>query len=135
MNMPILPPVPTANEALAHALVDMLPAARRTHEIPRTRPGGIPKANCHDMVDAWVATHPGTEAVRGWLAVMTDGPGWLFCAHSVVRQSDGALIDVTFSEAEPKLPFVPHPRSTGGFFSFLCANPPVHELRINMDPD
>jgi hypothetical protein len=40
---------------------------------------------------------------------------------------------VTFSDQEPALTFVPHPRASGGFFSVLCSASPAHELRITID--
>ncbi|HEX7906645.1 MAG TPA: hypothetical protein VF534_00950 [Paraburkholderia sp.] len=133
-NATILSTYPGGLETLARALVEALPAARRAREILRVRAAVAPKPNCHDAVDAWVGTHPGTQAVHGWLAVASGAPQLLFCAHSVVRNADGTLVDVTFSEQEPTLRFVPHPRAAGGFFSFLCAVPPTHELRINISP-
>ncbi|WP_143048452.1 hypothetical protein [Burkholderia sp. WP9] len=101
---------------LARALVGALPAAQMGREIPRVRPAVVPRPNCHDAVDAWVATHSETQAVQGWLALVTFGPQLLLCAHSVVRHADRGLIDVTFSEHEPALQFVPHPRAAAGFF-------------------
>ena len=52
---------------------------------------------CHQTVDAFAASHPGFHAVRGWL--VTPAPGvHMFHAHSVIRQPDGNLIDVTPGE-------------------------------------
>lgn len=101
---------------LARALVGASARCPTGREIPRVRPAVTPRPNCHDAVDPWVATHPESQAVRGWLAVVTDGPQLLLCAHSVIRLADGGLIDVTFSEHEPALPFVPHPCAAADFF-------------------
>ncbi|REG58837.1 hypothetical protein B0G80_1553 [Paraburkholderia sp. BL6669N2] len=37
--------------------------------------------NCHDAVDAWTATHAGTQPVRGWLVVETEGAPLHLVAH------------------------------------------------------
>ncbi len=121
---------PIGNESLATALVDGLAAARRARPIQHVRPAAQPRPNCHDAVDAWVATHTGTHAVRGWLAIELDGASVRFVAHSIVRNVDGMLLDPTFSEGEPGLPFVPHPRATGGFFSLLFRPGAPYELIV-----
>ncbi|MBN3785562.1 hypothetical protein [Burkholderia sp. Ac-20353] len=121
---------PIGNEHLAVALIDGLAAARRARTIQHVRPVVTPRPNCHDAVDAWIATHTGAQAVRGWLALELDGAPVRFIAHSLVRNSDGTLIDPTFAEGEPALAFVPHPRATGGFFSLLCRPGAPHELVV-----
>ncbi|WP_124890950.1 hypothetical protein [Burkholderia stagnalis] len=73
---------PAGHETLARALVEALPGAHHAREIPRVRPASVPQPNCHDAVDAWLATHPGTQAVRGWLGVLTVGPQLLRSANS-----------------------------------------------------
>jgi hypothetical protein len=94
------------------------------------RPAATPRHNCHDAVDAWIATHTGTQAVRGWLALELDDASVRFVAHSLVRDADGTLLDPTFAQGEPALPFVPHPRATGGFFSQLCRPGAPYELMV-----
>ncbi len=121
---------PSGNESLATALVDGLAAVRRARPIQHVRPAATPRPNCHDAVDGWVATHTGTQAVRGWLALEQDGASLRFVAHSIVRNVDGMLLDPTFAEGEPALPFVPHPRVTGGFFSLLCRPGAPYELMV-----
>lgn len=56
----------------------------------------VPKKNdCHNNVDYWVAHHPQTKAVRGWVFW---GPGadgrFNIMAHSVVDEY-GTLVDIT----------------------------------------
>lgn len=58
-------------------------------------------ANCHDNVDRWVRQKPGIVAVRGWVTVGTDGYSQTFLTHhSVVRDEDGDLLDITPLEDE-----------------------------------
>ncbi|MBS1164141.1 MAG: hypothetical protein H6R00_166 [Proteobacteria bacterium] len=52
-------------------------------------------AKCHDNVDQWVKLHPGSRAVRGWLAYVNYGVSIGYTAHSVVQGSDGSLFDLT----------------------------------------
>lgn len=59
-------------------------------------PDGDPTAsNCHSNVDRWVEAHPGTTAVRGWVAFASCGDATGLTAHSVVRDTDGQLFDIT----------------------------------------
>lgn len=53
-------------------------------------------AECHENVDHWVRHHPGYTAVRGWLAYASYGSNdFGYTAHSVVRDPDGKLFDIT----------------------------------------
>lgn len=53
-------------------------------------------ARCHENAVAWVARHPGWSVVRGWLHVFGDADsGAMFDAHSVVRDDNGRIWDVT----------------------------------------
>lgn len=52
--------------------------------------------DCHGNCEAWCERHPEYQVVRGWLCIPLDGLAYCrFLAHSVVRQPDGALIDIT----------------------------------------
>jgi hypothetical protein len=57
----------------------------------------IPKiSDCHNNVDRWVAAYPDCEAVRGWISYISFGQvGEQLTAHSIVRNPDGTLIDIT----------------------------------------
>jgi len=121
---------PAGNEPLAIVLVDGLAAAQRARPIRHVRPAATPRQNCHDTVDAWIATRTGTQAVRGWLVLELSDTSVRFAAHSLVRDADGTLIDPTFAEGELTLPFMPHPRATGGFFSQLCRPGAPYELVV-----
>jgi hypothetical protein len=62
--------------------------------------------DCHGNCEAWCAQHPEYQLVRGWICVPMTGLAYCrFLAHSVVRQPDGTLIDITprgpLREAEP----------------------------------
>lgn len=126
---------PAGNEPLAIALLDTLAAARRARPIRHVRPAATPRSNCHDAVDAWIATHTGTQAMRGWLALELADTSVRFVAHSLVRDADGTLIDPSFAEGEPALSFVPHPRATGGFFWQLCRPEAPYELMVFLRDD
>jgi hypothetical protein len=126
---------PSGHEALANALLSGLAAARRARPAHHVRVPAAPKPNCHDAVDAWVSTHAGTLAVRGWLAVALDGAPLRFVAHSLVRDTDNALLDPTFLSSDPVLPFVPHPRQVDGFFALLCGRSAPHELLVFNAPE
>jgi hypothetical protein len=96
-------------------------AARAEHVPFRlvSLPDGSPKkANCNANVDSWVATIPVPPPVRGWLfhadfQIMK----WL-TAHSVVRDVDGQLFDITpiaDERVRPVTRFVPHLGDEQGF--------------------
>jgi len=71
-----------------------------------------PQANsCHENVDRWVKENPGTSVVRGWVDYMASVNGQMLTAHSVVRTSDGNLLDITplaDERVRPAMRFVPH---------------------------
>lgn len=121
---------PPGFESLAMALLDGLAAARGRRSVQRLRPAATPKPNCHDAVDVWVATHPGAQAVRGWRALELDDTTTHFYAHSLVRGADGTVFEVTLSEHDAALPFVPHPVTAEGFFSLLCRPGAPYELQV-----
>jgi hypothetical protein len=121
---------PAGYEVLATAITEGLATARRARPAEHVRPASQPKPNCHDAVDSWTGTHAGTQPVRGWLAIEQDGAPLRLIAHSLVRNPDGTLLDPTFSDGEPVYPFVPHPRTIGGFFSLLCRPSAPYELLV-----
>lgn len=68
-------------------------------------------ADCHANVDKWVEANPGTVAVRGWVTYADFGLSIGLTAHSVVREPDGQLFDITPLESKgvrPTMRFVPH---------------------------
>lgn len=92
-----------------------------------------PSDLCHDCVDAWLAEHDGGRAVRGWIVDGCGGFRYRLVAHSMVRALDGALLDVTLTRAAYERRFIEHPMSAGGFFALLCANPPAHEVWVDVE--
>ncbi|TAM07282.1 MAG: hypothetical protein EPN70_03255 [Paraburkholderia sp.] len=122
---------PAGYESLATAIIEGLAAARRARPAEHVRSATQPKPNCHDAADAWTVAHAGTQPVRGWLAIEQDGAPLRLIAHSLVRNPDGTLLDPTFAHGEPVYPFVPHPRTIGGFFSLLCRPGAPYELLVS----
>jgi hypothetical protein len=58
----------------------------------RLESGYAPQSNrCHQNVTLWIAENPTFKAVRGWLS----HGDLLFDKHTVVRDSDGGLFDIT----------------------------------------
>jgi hypothetical protein len=51
---------------------------------------------CHENCEVWCERHPEYELVRGWFYVPFPTLAYCrFLAHTVVRQPDGQLIDIT----------------------------------------
>ncbi|MFS2175346.1 hypothetical protein ACCC98_05240 [Rhizobium pisi] len=67
-------------------------------------------AECHANVDYWVQHSVGYAAVRGWLACTGCGDLHGYTAHSVLRDPDGELVDITPVEDRnfSRRRFVPH---------------------------
>ncbi len=73
-------------------------------------------SHCHENVDFWVEKNPGHSTVRGWVLYMSCAHpsgvmGTMLTAHSVVREPDGTLYDITPLGDEgvrASLRFVPH---------------------------
>jgi hypothetical protein len=73
-------------------------------------------SQCHENVDRWVEANPGQLSVRGWVFYMpyafaTGESGQVFTAHSVVKDRDGLLYDITplgDERIRQSLRFVPH---------------------------
>lgn len=93
-------------------------------------------AKCHSNVDRWVALNPGCEAVRGWITYMSYGPaGVQLTAHSVVRNPDGTLIDITpvYRGAQRGGAFVEHQGDPAEFFAIIAT---TLDLRCpSLDPE
>jgi hypothetical protein len=74
--------------------------------------GSTPQIGCcHENVDKWVKEHSGSTAVRGWVVYMAVPNGIQLTAHSVVRDSDGQLLDITplsDDRIRRSMRFVPH---------------------------
>ena len=64
--------------------------------------------NCHANVSTWCENMPEYTAVRGWLYFdfLDHLPHVLFNAHSVVRDPDGKLWDITPSQSSQSYPFL-----------------------------
>ena len=94
-------------------------------------------AKCHDNVDRWVADNPGCQAVRGWISHISFGPaGEQLTAHSVVRNPDGALIDITpvYPGALRGGAFVEHQGDPAVFFGIIEAA--GHDMHCpSLDPE
>lgn len=88
--------------------------------------GSEPKRNCcHANVDRWVRENPGTNVVRGWVDYMPAVNGRMLTAHSVVRNTDGNLLDITplaDERVRPSMRFVPHVGDEQLFLSMKNSN-------------
>jgi hypothetical protein len=100
------------------AICKQLPCAKL---VPlRPVPLGAPNpviAKCHENVNAWVQATPEHSPVRGWVCyrecVVGVTLGIELTAHSVVRDQNGDLFDITpLADERPRLSgfmrFVPH---------------------------
>ncbi|HEV2398579.1 MAG TPA: hypothetical protein VGS27_16665 [Candidatus Sulfotelmatobacter sp.] len=58
--------------------------------------GSLPvESACHQNADKWVKENPGTVVVRGWVTYADFGASIGLTAHSVIRDRDGELADIT----------------------------------------
>lgn len=58
--------------------------------------GSLPvESACHQNADKWVKENPGTVVVRGWVTYVDLGVSIELTAHSVIRDRDGQLFDIT----------------------------------------
>lgn len=93
-------------------------------------------AKCHLNVDRWVVLNPGCEAVRGWITYISYGPaGVQLTAHSVVRNPEGTLIDITpvYPGAQRGGAFVEHQGDPAEFFAIIATS---LDLRCpSLDPE
>jgi hypothetical protein len=63
------------------------------------------RSRCHDNVDIWIKSNPRHVAVRGWVVYASDGKdGVGLTAHTVVKDEDGNLFDITPIEDERARP-------------------------------
>ena len=68
--------------------------------------------DCHNNVDTCVAANPSCKAVRGWMIESTCS----LTAHSVVRDTDGQLFDITpFTDDRLRLGFIEHEGDDAAF--------------------
>jgi hypothetical protein len=83
------------------------------------------EGGCHLNVDTWVKANPGTAAVRGWVTYASFGIAIGLTAHSVVRDTDGQLIDITpLGNEGYRLPmrFISHVGDEQVFFAMMKMN-------------
>jgi len=120
-------------------------------EVPEFRKvfltGWIPEiSSCHKNVDHWVSAHTGQTAVRGWVFYMpyafeTGECGKVYTAHSVVRDCDGSLYDITplgDERVRSSLRFVPHLGPEAEFWELEQSNRCIYcpgELELAMDEE
>jgi hypothetical protein len=98
---------------LAAYLDDVFARQDAALEVPRKAvryvDGSEPQRSCcHDNVDRWIAEHSACSPVRGWLISARMGTMLMLDAHSVVREADGALVDITLKPADQRAPFIVH---------------------------
>lgn len=110
------------HERMARSLYE-----RRTHffhlEYVKSCPADwAPAPNrCHENVAAWVERFPLWTVVRGWLLISQhDALGAMFDAHSVVRDEEGHLWDVTQNDVHQ---FLIHPGDEDEFMKQVEAGP------------
>jgi hypothetical protein len=90
----------------------------------RASENGSLVGRCHENVDAWVAAHPGDQAVGGWVTWHAVFGGVRLTAHSVVRGTGGDLFDITPLGDESYragMEFVPHIGDEAAFFEMKAA--------------
>ena len=78
--------------------------------------------DCHVNVDTWVKANPCTLAVRGWVTYASFGVATGLTAHSVVRENDGQLFDITplvNEEYRAPMRFIPHVGDEQVFFAMV----------------
>jgi hypothetical protein len=86
--------------------------------------------DCHNNVDTWVGAHAEQTAVRGWLVESVCS----LTAHSVVRDQDGGLYDITpFRDDSLRLDFIEHQGDAASFNQMKAAG--VQIFGYTVDPD
>jgi hypothetical protein len=86
--------------------------------------------DCHNNVNAWIEANTGLAAVRGWIV---ESIGSL-TAHSVIRDIDGQLFDITpFYDETLRLAFVEHYGDDATFDQMKAAG--VQIFCLTVDPD
>ena len=73
--------------------------------------------DCHANVGTWCKNMPEYIAVRGWLYFdFVDALSYvLFNAHSVIRDPDGRLLDITPTLASQRYPFLATEETEGEY--------------------
>ncbi|HTZ81962.1 MAG TPA: hypothetical protein VMB66_02145 [Candidatus Acidoferrales bacterium] len=80
---------------------------------------------CHRNADRWVTENPDCDVVRGWVTYSNFGVSIGLTAHSVVRDQDGQVFDITPLENEryrAGMQFVPHVGRDQVFLSMKESN-------------
>lgn len=58
--------------------------------------GSLPvQSACHQNAVRWVEENPGATVVRGWVTYADFGVSIRLTAHSLIRERDGQLFDIT----------------------------------------
>jgi hypothetical protein len=77
-------------------------------------------AKCHDNVARWIKSNPGHTAIHGWIVNASYGEDRVgVTAHTVVRDEDGSLFDITpvaDERVRPGMAFVLHPGDDTSFY-------------------
>jgi hypothetical protein len=90
--------------------------------------------DCHLNARRWLAAYPGFELTRGWLHQPSAHGQGSFIPHTVVRDRNGMLRDVTRLAQAVPLRFIPHPTDDVEFDQLVHAAPHcVTELAIGND--
>jgi hypothetical protein len=73
--------------------------------------------DCHVNAGYWAESNLGTSVVRGWFYFhFNQMLGYVnFVAHSMIRESDGRLLDLTPRQTFEDYPFIVHPGSIEEF--------------------
>lgn len=83
------------------------------------------ESRCHENVAIWTTANPGTTAVHGWVTVAIG----LLAAHSVVRDVNGRLYDITpFADESirPTARFIPHLGDENEFWEIHSKGVTIH---------
>ncbi len=83
---------------------------------------------CHANVAHWCSQHPEDSPAPGWLYFSFNGlfDYVRFTAHSVIRRSDGQLLDITPSQAFMLYPFLPAEESTDAYYGWVTGGCVAH---------
>jgi hypothetical protein len=76
---------------------------------------------CHENVTTWCAGNGEFQIVRGWLHLDFQGqtPYEVFLAHSVIRDKNGALWDITPMQAFQQYPFIAATETEEDYAAFI----------------
>lgn len=85
------------------------------------------RQDCHGNVARWGRLHPDHQPMRGWLVIEHLDRGYCrFVAHSVVRDEQGRLFDLTPPGMAARYPFLQHPYTAEEFVLMLARSGLVH---------